>query len=217
MSCGEKSSHVVRTIRHGWHFTRSTQQGGVSLLQRGAIASRASNIRPDSGAQLHRNKTARQSIDAETRLFLPVTGTLRDGARSYATAMRTAKRDGPSGQSQLGIILRLVHGLRGNILVRADGVCSILHRRRAARERNVTYYGAGQRRVAMNDAQRYRMHAAECLSAASWTHTHNRLDLAVARSPAYEARPLLQLERQVRRLPGAFRSRWPNQIERALP
>jgi hypothetical protein len=54
--------------------------------------------------------------------------------------------------------------------VRADAPvmmpsCPILHRRQASTGANLIR-GTGQRRVAMNDAQRYRMNAAECLSAA---------------------------------------------------
>jgi hypothetical protein len=42
-------------------------------------------------------------------------------------------------------------------------------------------WGAGQRRVAVNDAQRYRMNAAECLSAAErCEQPYRRLTLAIA-------------------------------------
>jgi hypothetical protein len=65
------------------------------LLQRGAIAGTASNILPGSGPQFHNNEAARQSLYAETRLIRVIFG---DGARSGATAMRTAKRDSPGAQ-----------------------------------------------------------------------------------------------------------------------
>jgi hypothetical protein len=69
-----------------------------ALLQRGAIASPASNILPGAGSQFHDNETARQSIYAETWPFLSIIGIFGDCARSGAPAMRAAKRNSPSAQ-----------------------------------------------------------------------------------------------------------------------
>jgi hypothetical protein len=54
--------------------------------------------RAGSGSQFHNNETARQSLYAETRLFLPIIGIFGDGARSGVTAKWTAKRYSPSAQ-----------------------------------------------------------------------------------------------------------------------
>ena len=59
--------------------------------------------------------------------------------------------------------------------------CSILHRRRAARER-IVVTGARATESCLNDAQRYRMNAAECLSSAERRQSPYRL-IAVSRSP----------------------------------
>jgi hypothetical protein len=60
--------------------------------------------------------------------------------------------------------------------------CSILHRRRGGYEPNVAKLGArGNGELPMNDAQRYRLNAAECLSAAERCELPYRgLTLAVA-------------------------------------
>ena len=62
----------------------------MPLLQRRAIARRASNILPGSGLQFHHDETARQSIYAETGFVLSIIGVFGDRARSGASAMRTA-------------------------------------------------------------------------------------------------------------------------------
>jgi hypothetical protein len=61
-------------------------------------------------------------------------------------------------------------------------LCSILHRRRGGYERNVVKLGArGNGELPMNDAQRYRTNAAECLSAAELCELPYRgLTLALA-------------------------------------
>jgi hypothetical protein len=67
-----------------------------ALLQRGAIASHASNILPGSGAQFHRDETTRQPIYVETRSCLSVQTVFGNSPRSGPPAMGTAKRNGPS-------------------------------------------------------------------------------------------------------------------------
>jgi hypothetical protein len=47
----------------------------------------------------------------------------------------------------------------------ADRVCTKLHRRRSSAGANLLWVARGNLRVAMNDAQRYRMNAAECILA----------------------------------------------------
>jgi len=92
-------------------------------------------------------------------------GIFGDGARSGATAMRTAKRDSPCAQCVHECVVA-VH-LRWPYSVRqADRVCSILHRRYEVPERKIAGGARGNGELPMNDAQRYRMNAAECLSAA---------------------------------------------------
>jgi hypothetical protein len=88
----------IRMMRCRSQACSSSIPVSMSLLQRGAIASRASNVLPGAGAQFHRNETTRQAIYAETRLFLSIMPIFGDRARSGAPAMRTAKRDSPSAR-----------------------------------------------------------------------------------------------------------------------
>jgi hypothetical protein len=64
---------------------------------------------------------------------------------------------------------------------RALSLCPISNRRRGTASVASVSWGAGQRRVAMNDAQRCRMNAAECLSAAERCgQPYRRLTLSIA-------------------------------------
>jgi hypothetical protein len=49
-------------------FSAAPNAGRPALFQCGAFASRASNILPGSGAQFHRDKTNRQTVDANMQL-----------------------------------------------------------------------------------------------------------------------------------------------------
>jgi hypothetical protein len=80
-----------------------------ALLQRGAIASHASNILPGSGAQFHRDETTRQPIYVETRSCLSVQTIFGNSPRSGPPAMGTAKRNGPSVQRGHRLSVIAVH------------------------------------------------------------------------------------------------------------
>jgi hypothetical protein len=126
---------------------------------------------PGSGAQLYDNETVRQSIHAQTRLSLPFMGIFGNAARSGATAMRTAKRDRPSAQCihecVISVHSRLFHGLRDQHLSSAGPTESVQFCTDAAASASaMSPLGRRQRRVAVDDAQRYRANAADCILAA---------------------------------------------------
>jgi hypothetical protein len=119
---------------------------------------------------------------------LPIIGIFGDGARSGVTAKRTAKRDSPGAQSVHDCIVA-VHLRRPYSIRQADRVCSILHRRYEVRERKVTDGARGDGKLPVNDAQRYRMNAAECILAGercgpAYRHIRPRGILAVIGTPA---------------------------------
>jgi hypothetical protein len=79
-------------------YSAGPNAGRPALFHCGAIASRASNILPDSGAQFHRDETNRQTVDANTQLCGSVQTAFGNNTGSGPAAMGAAKRDGPSVQ-----------------------------------------------------------------------------------------------------------------------
>ena len=121
---------------------------------------------------------------------MPIVGTFEGGARSDATAMRTAKRDGPSARGfrewEIGFHLTLVPlPARQHHPPSVGPTESVQFCTDAAAATSVTSpTGArGNGQLPMNDAQRYRMNAADCLSAAERCGPDYRdLTLAIASS-----------------------------------